>query len=312
MALTPEQAESRVILKILAGSHVHGLNIDPMPCEACKNSPIAGQVWIKEHIDDGMGTQQDCPNCGGTGYSHPGSDRDEEAIVVEPLSEAWSLGKPWEDTVIETPAIDVKYFSLRKWCRMAAKGNPNFLLMLFASPTHVLKYNALGSQLRDMRGLFISKQAIRSHLGYMQGQRQRLLNHNHEFGAGHGRGLPRYDLVEQYGFDVKFAMHLLRLGYQGLELAKTGKLTLPIAEDDRQLLLKVRRGEYDLPWVLKWAEDLEAAMKAAFDSSSLPDEPNYAEIEAWLQKVYIRTWSAERRLQDVLEHSMLFQGHVTH
>ena len=101
MALTPEQCEQRTILKILAGSHVHGLNVET-------------------------------------------SDRDEEAIVIEPLSEAWSLGKPWEDTVRESPELDTKYFSLRKWCRMAANGNPNFLLMLFAPESHILKFNALG------------------------------------------------------------------------------------------------------------------------------------------------------------------------
>lgn len=158
MALTPEQCESRVILKVLAGSHIHGLNVET-------------------------------------------SDRDEEAIVVEPLSEAWGLGKPWEDTVQESPERDVKYFSLRKWCRMAANGNPNFLLMLFAPTSHILKFNALGQQLREMKEMFISKQAIKSHLGYMQGQRTRMVNHQREFGSGGGHGLPRFELIEKYGYD---------------------------------------------------------------------------------------------------------------
>ena len=261
MSLTPEQCEQRTILKILAGSHVHGLNVE-------------------------------------------GSDRDEEAIVIEPLSEAWSLGKPWEDTVRESPELDVKYFSLRKWCRMAANGNPNFLLMLFAPESHILKFNALGAQLREQAGLFVSKQAIRSHLGYMQGQRARMVNHQKEFGAGGGHGLPRYDLIEKHGYDTKFAMHLLRLGIQGLELADTGRITLPMGEI-RGTLLDVRTGKLPLAQVLEWADDLEARMKRAFDSSSLPDQPDHVGISTWMQRVYIRTWSADRQVQDILEDASM-------
>lgn len=255
MALTPEQAEARTILKILAGSHVHGLNTEA-------------------------------------------SDRDEEAIVIEPLTQAWGIGEPWEDTVRESPEIDVKYFSLRKWVRMAAKGNPNFLLMLFAPESHVLKIDPLGRQLREMRQLFLSRQSIKSHLGYMQGQRNRLVNHQREFGAGGGRGKPRTELIEKFGYDTKFGMHLIRLGHQGLELARDGRITLPIEDDTRIRLLKVRAGNVDLDFVLNWADLLEKEMKAAFDSSPLPEHPDYAAIESWMQKAYLRAWHADSILAE--------------
>ena len=270
MALTPEQCEKRSIIKILAGSHIHGLNIET-------------------------------------------SDQDFESIVVEPLSEAIGLGQTWEETerigLCDAAGVrlpDTKYFSLRKWCRMAVKGNPNFLLALFTPRTHIVQETALGSQMRDMRAMFLSKQAIRSHLGYMQGQRQRMVNHQREFGAGHGRGLPRFELIEKYGYDTKFGMHLLRLGCQGLELATSGTVTLPMAEPVRTQLLDVRAGKLSLQQVLDWAEDLEMRMKNAFDASSLPDEPNYAEIESWMQRVYIRSWSADRALADYLEDANIF------
>lgn len=258
MALTPEQCEPRVILKVLVGSHIHGLNT-------------------------------------------PTSDRDEDAIVVEPLSEAWGLGQPWEDTVMESPERDIKYFSLRKWVRMAANGNPNFLLMLFAPATHILRENARGSMLRDMRESFISKQAVRSHLGYMQAQRTRLINHQREFGAGGGHGKPRFELIEQFGYDTKFAMHLLRLGLQGLELATDGKISLPLPEKFREALMEVREGKWELPFIMQWAGDLEDRMRTALEASPLPDKPDYSTIEAWMQKTYIRAWSAERATQDMLE-----------
>lgn len=281
VAYSPEQAEKGVILKILAGSHVHGLNVAT-------------------------------------------SDRDIEAIVVEPIDQMVRIGQPWEDieqvqqfiycpdahisdlhrpeecgACVRQP--DVKYFSLRKWCRMAANGNPNFLLILFAPKENILAMNALGSQLREMKDLFLSKGAIRSHLGYMQGQRTRMVNHQREFGAGGGRGKPRFELIEKLGYDTKFAMHLLRLALQGLELATSSTITLPMAAGNRETLLSVRQGKMSLGEVLDWAAFLEAEMKKAFDASALPPQPDLAAIDAWMQKIYLRTWSAQRRIEDIRE-----------
>jgi len=45
-----------------------------------------------------------------------------------------------------------------------------------------------------------------------------------------------------YGFDTKYAMHMLRLGFQGVELLTTGRLSLPMREPERSYLLDVRRG----------------------------------------------------------------------
>ena len=267
MAISLEQAEAGTILKVLAGSHIHGLN-------------------------------------------QPTSDRDEEAIVIEPLEAAYGLHQPWEDLVRESPEKDVKYFSLRKWCRMALNGNPNFLLMLFAPPSHILRMDARGSQLRDMAPMFISRVAIKSHLGYMQGQRQRLINHNKEFASGGGHGKPRFELIERYGYDTKFAMHLLRLGFQGCELGETGRLVLPMDPETRDVLMQVRNGEESLDFVLDTAAILETKMKRIFDSNSckLPDGPDYAAIEQFMLKCYIRTWAADRVSQDIREDARGFQS----
>lgn len=276
--MTPEQCDAATILKIVAGSHVHGLNT-------------------------------------------PESDRDEEAIVIEPLHLAVRLGQPWDE--LERTKPDRKWYSLRKWCQMATKGNPNFILMLFAPMESVLSGDARGFQLREMASSFISKQAIRSHLGYMQGQRSRLINHQRtveetggdsakiaeRFGGGGGRGLPRYDLIQRYGYDTKFGMHLLRLAIQGIELATTGRVTLPMREDDRQFLLAVRHGQVSFESVLERANNLEALLKKAFEMSSLPDEPDYATVEKWMQTTYIRAWHAQRALEDAIEDAAVFNVH---
>ena len=258
--LTREQAEKHCILKVVVGSHIHGLNI-------------------------------------------PTSDVDIEAIVVEPLESVVRMGQPFEDLVIETPTEDVKYISLRKWCWLALNGNPNFLLPLFAPATSIIGGYALGSQLRDMKGCFASKRAGKSHLGYMNNQRKRLLSHvsaayvDKITNMGHGR--MRDDLVVEHGYDTKFGMHLLRLGMQGVEFCKTGALTLPLPEPARAYLLNVRAGNISVEEVLKEADQLEGEMKAELDVSPLPDEPRWDEVEDWMQDVYMNNWQSAKMVKDL-------------
>lgn len=248
-----EAAEKATILKILAGSHIHGLNVET-------------------------------------------SDRDEEAIVIESIDEAMGLGNPFEELIYESPEVDKKYVSLRKWCRLACKGNPNFLLPLFAPLDSIISMDARGSQLRDLASAFISKQAIKAHLGYMQGQRHRM-----QTGSHGGRGKPRQDKIDEFGYDTKYGMHLLRLSWQGMELARTGRLTLPIQDDIRKLLLMVRHGEYSLKTVLAIADEWEGRLKESFNTCDLPDEPAYNIIEKWMLNMYVRKWSADRASQDLKE-----------
>ena len=49
------------------------------------------------------------------------------------------------------------------------------------------------------------------------------------------------------GYDVKYASHALRLAYQGLEIAREGRLTLPMPDPERERVLRVKRGEVTTP-----------------------------------------------------------------
>ena len=53
----------------------------------------------------------------------------------------------------------------------------------------------------------------------------------------------RPELIERYGWDVKYGSHALRLAYQGHEIASEGTLSLPMREPQRERVLAVKRGE---------------------------------------------------------------------
>ena len=193
--------------------------------------------------------------------------------------------------------LDLTIYSLRKYVRLALKGNPTILLLLFAPTDSLLVYNALGSQLRDLVPAIISRQAGRAFLGYLQAQRQRMLG---ERGNG-GHGRPRAALTEQFGFDTKYAMHMCRLALQGVELMHTGRLQLPIAEPERSWLYSVRIGKVEQQEVLTRTGECERELKDLLDTSPLQEHPDEAAVDAWLTLTYFRWWSAERKTKDIAE-----------
>lgn len=211
-------------------------------------------------------------------------DRDEMGICVEPSDYVIGL-RHFETHVWRTQPegfrsgpgdLDLTIHSLRKFARLAAKGNPSIHLLLFVPPEFTIECDNIGSILINKRSMFLSKHVIRAFLGYMQAQRQRL-----EGTRGQKR-VTRPELVEQYGFDTKYAGHIIRLGYQGVEMADTGGLSLPMRDEDRQDVIDVRTGKWSINKVLIKAGELERKLKDAVDDSTLPDEPDWGEINDFL------------------------------
>src|SRR5947207_12798386 len=100
----------------------------------------------------------------------------------------------------------------------------------------------------------------------------------------------RPELVDAHGYDTKYAMHMLRLGIQGVEYLQSGVISLPIPEPDREWLLAVRRGEVELNDVLTRAGQLELELNDLIDSGPLPRKPDYERANDFLVDAYRRHW----------------------
>ncbi len=105
-----------------------------------------------------------------------------------------------------------------------------------------------------------------------------------------GRHTNRPELVEKYGFDVKFAYHMVRLGVQGVEMLETGRVTLPIPEPWASWLRGLRRGEHSMAEALAAAGELEGRLRDLVDTSRLPEYPDRAWGDAWLVEAHQRAW----------------------
>lgn len=174
--------------------------------------------------------------------------------------------------------------SARKFCRLALNGNPSIITLLYAPPDLVTDP---GQSLLDLRPAFSARRAGTAFLGYMTQQRQRLLGERGQM------NVKRPELTEKYGFDTKYAMHMLRLGCQGVEFLETGKLTLPMPEPDRTFIRSVRTGEVELNEVLTRAGELERRVEDLLDTSPLPEQPDYDAVNDWLVRIYLEAWEAD-------------------
>jgi predicted nucleotidyltransferase len=236
------------------------------------------------------------------GLHHGGQDdRDEMAVFIEPpeyllglkLAQRPGRAYAFEHHVERTQPegvrsgpgdLDLVAYNLRKYLRLALKGHPTVLLLLFVPEELTLVETELGRELRALAPAIVSSRAGRSDLGYLSGQKERLL------GSRGQKNVNRPELVEAHGFDTKYAMHAVRLGYQGLELLETGRLTLPIAEPTRSRVMDVRLGKSTFDEVIAEIDDLEQRLASALANTTLPPAPNRDAVDAFLVDAYRRAW----------------------
>jgi hypothetical protein len=187
---------------------------------------------------------------------------------------------------VRSEAGDVDYvcYGLRKFLSLATKGNPSILLALFAPDQFIRKIDEYGEQLRSLAPNIVSKQCFAPFRGYMRQQHERLIN------IRGGKHATRPELVERYGYDTKYAAHILRLGLQGVEILSTGRLTLPLPDEDRELLIKVRTGGFSLAEISIQITAIEEKLIAAFERSPLPEKPDMKAVQQWMLTTYLKCW----------------------
>jgi len=87
----------------------------------------------------------------------------------------------------------------------------------------------------------------------------------------------RTKLILKYGYDVRFASHLIRLLTEGLTLLRLRRLSFPLS--NRETILDIKLGKWNIKEVLEYAEYLESEYAQAEQESTLPKLPDYNKIE---------------------------------
>lgn len=139
------------------------------------------------------------------------ADLDELGVFIEPADKVCGLESLDHYVLRDRPEgvrsqqgdVDLTLYSLRRFCRLAVGGNASVLILLWL-PSYVTMTEA-GERF----------------LSYLVAQKKGLTGER-------GVRVKRPDLVERHGYDTKFAMHALRIGYQGIALMAEGRLPVPV------------------------------------------------------------------------------------
>lgn len=225
-------------------------------------------------------------------------DHDEAAVYIEEPAQLLALAPAPEHWIWRTQPmgarsgpgdVDLTAYGVRKFMRLAIAGNPTILIPLFAEGEAVLHTTALGEELRSLTPKILSRSAGERFLGYLDGQRRRLMGD----GPRRSRVPNRPELIARHGYDTKYASHALRLGLQGVELATTGRLSLPLRPADREACLAVKRGDVGFAEALQLIDDARSHLESVMEGGAcvLPPEPDREAVNDWLVSAHRRHWA---------------------
>ena len=99
----------------------------------------------------------------------------------------------------------------------------------------------------------------------------------------------RHAMEEEFGFDCKHGMHIVRLMRMGEEILTTGKVN--VLRDDAQELLDIRNGKWTYEELLEWAEEKDNLVRnMLYRQSDLPKKVDLNLASKILMEVQDMCW----------------------
>jgi predicted nucleotidyltransferase len=168
---------------------------------------------------------------------------------------------------------DFSIYGIVKYFDLCMENNPNMIDSLFTPRRCVIHSTQIGEHVRQHRRLFLHKGAWHKFKGYAYAQMSKIAN---KVNASNPK---RAESIEQFGYDVKFAYHVVRLLNQVEQIMVEGDLDL---ERNREQLKAIRRGEWSIEQLHEYFTTKEKALEETYAASKLPHGPDEERIKAIL------------------------------
>jgi predicted nucleotidyltransferase len=166
---------------------------------------------------------------------------------------------------------DLNSYNIVHYFQLCMDCNPNMIDSLFVPRECIVHSSKISEMVREKRKMFLHKGAWHRFKGYAYAQLNKMGNKKPE-----GK---RLATVEKYGFDVKFAYHLVRLLGEVEQILTEGDIDL---RRNREHLKAIRRGDVSEADIRKWASDKEHTLEAVYNTSKLPFGPDEDAIKQLL------------------------------
>jgi predicted nucleotidyltransferase len=166
---------------------------------------------------------------------------------------------------------DLTIYSIVKFFQLVMENNPNMVDSLYTPHDCVLHITKIGQMVRDRRDVFLSKLVFHKFRGYAFSQISKM--------SGKTEDSKRWEMVQQYGYDLKFAYHSVRLVLECEQVLTEGTLDLRRNAD---MLKAIRAGEWAERQVRDWFTQKEMLLQPLYTASELPYKPNEKAIKELL------------------------------
>lgn len=173
----------------------------------------------------------------------------------------------------ERKTYDFSIYNIVDFFDLAMRNNPNILDVLFLPKRCVLMKTPIAQHVLEKRHLFLHKGSFHKYRGYMFAQMNKIKN------KSNASNPTRAELIKQYQYDTKFAMHVIRLALQCEQILAEHDLDL---ERNSEILKSIRRGEWTLEQIDQWAVAKERALELLYTSSTLQYAPDQEKIKKLL------------------------------
>lgn len=166
---------------------------------------------------------------------------------------------------------DVTIYSIIKYFRLLMENNPNIIDSLYVPRNCVLYTTQVGELVRESRHLFLHKGCWAKFKGYAYAQ-------VHKMKTKEPTG-KRKKTVEEFGYDVKFAYHVVRLLNEVEQLLAEHDMDLA---RNKEQLKAIRRGEWEQAQVEDYFVSKERELESLYINSTLPAKPDIGKIKQLL------------------------------
>ena len=168
---------------------------------------------------------------------------------------------------------DLNVYGITHYFHLCLENNPNMIDSLFTPQECVLHSTTVANMVRDKRKMFLHKGAWHRYKGYAYNQLHKMATKTAEPGS------KRDAIRQKFGYDVKFAYHVVRLLDEIEQILTLGDLDI---RRNRAQLKAIRRGEVPEEEIRAWASEKEKSLERAYEESKLPWGPDEVAIKRLL------------------------------
>ena len=174
---------------------------------------------------------------------------------------------------VEEKSYDLNVYNIVHYFHLCMENNPNMLTSLFTPQDCILHTTQVGTMIREKRHIFLHKGCWPRFKGYAYSQLHKIQTTSPEPNS------KREAVVKEFGWDVKFGYHVVRLLLEVEQILTERDLD---PRRNREQLKAIRRGEMTMDGLIQWFADKERALERIYEESKLPWGPDEAAIKQLL------------------------------